>query len=194
VVSAGKGPGRIRRECDGVVMSRIANVICAAFLAISVLLPAAAWSREVLVEVTSIAASMRPAGENAERTSDVDLDPRLEPYSRNLRSLFAYQRYTFISKNKIAIEPGEALPFQLPEHFSLEVAPEKSTHGDTGMIEMTITLYRDAPQPVGRPVRDEPEREVVLRTKIRLKNGGTVLLGGPPIRAGVLLMALSARG
>jgi hypothetical protein len=34
---------------------------------------------------------------------------------------------------------------------------------------------------------------VVLRTRIRLENGGTVLLGGPPIESGVLILALSAR-
>ena len=42
------------------------------------------------------------------------------------------------------------------------------------------------------PVR-KPEREIVLRTRIRLENGGTVLLGGPPIKNGVLILALSAR-
>jgi hypothetical protein len=30
--------------------------------------------------------------------------------------------------------------------------------------------------------------------RIRLKNGGTVLLGGPPISGGVLVLALTARG
>ncbi|MBN2565851.1 MAG: hypothetical protein JXB46_09075 [Candidatus Eisenbacteria bacterium] len=175
-------------------MSRTATVFCVTLLTIAALLPSVAWCREILVEVTSISASMRPADEEARSSADVEFDQRLEPFSKNLRSLFAYERYTFISKNRIAIAPGSALPFQLPEHFSLEVAPEEFARGGSGMIEMTITLYRDQPQGGARSARTEPEREVVLRTKIRLKNGGTVLLGGPPIRSGILVMALSARG
>jgi hypothetical protein len=68
----------------------------------------------------------------------------------------------------------------------------KNDGGD--MIEMMVTLYRETPREEGARRSPELEREVVLRTKIRLKNGGTVLLGGPPIRAGVLVLALSARG
>jgi hypothetical protein len=175
-------------------MSRTATVFCAILLAVSALLTTAAWAREVLVEVTSISASSRSRGEGETTSAGVEVDPRLEPYSKNLHSLFAYDRYIFISKTRIAIEPGSALPFQLPEHFSLEVAPEEFKRGTSDMIEMTITLYRDQPRGGSRSTRPEPEREIVLRTKIRLKNGGTVLLGGPPIRSGVLIMALSARG
>jgi hypothetical protein len=58
---------------------------------------------------------------------------------------------------------------------------------------MMVTLLRDAPEERARGMWRRPRREMVLRTKIRLKNGGTVLLGGPPIREGVLILALSAR-
>jgi hypothetical protein len=84
--------------------------------------------------------------------------------------------------------------FKLPEHFSIEVAPEPMKPGGADMIEMLVTLFRDKPQRGGQRAPRTPEKEVVLRTKIRLKNGGTVLLGGPPIRGGVLVLALSARG
>jgi hypothetical protein len=137
---------------------------------------------------------MLPEDVRSGAKSTVQFDEELKPYSRNLRSLFAYERYSFIRRDELAIEPGSALPFQLPEHFSLEVAPEELERGGSDLIEMTITLYRDVTQRSGRRGVREPEREVVLRTKIRLKNGGTVLLGGPPIRSGVLVMALSARG
>jgi hypothetical protein len=56
-----------------------------------------------------------------------------------------------------------------------------------------VTLFREKPNRDGARGERGNEREVVLRTKIRLKNGGTVLLGGPPIRSGVLVLALSAR-
>jgi hypothetical protein len=175
-------------------MSRTAIALFTALLAFFALLPAPAVAREILVQVTSISASMLPDAARSKVDAGVQFDPQLKPYSRNLRSLFAYERYTFLNRAEIAIEPGSALPFQLPEHFSLEVAPEKLEPGGSDFIEMTITLFRDVPRRSGRPSRREPEREVVLRTRIRLKNGGTVLLGGPPIRSGVLVMALSARG
>jgi hypothetical protein len=173
-------------------MKSKATAVCVLLLTALVLFPVAAWSREVMVEVISIAASMQP--ESQSTSSDVQLDPRLASFSKNLRSLFAYQKYTFIDKKRLAVEPGSAVPFRLPEHFSLEVAPDRPEPGAADMIQMTITLYRDTPQRALRGGERPLEREVVLRTKIRLKNGGTVLLGGPPIRTGVLLMALSARG
>jgi hypothetical protein len=63
---------------------------------------------------------------------------------------------------------------------------------------MLVTLFR-RPPPMAASLAEgdapalRPEREVVLRTRIRLENGGTVLLGGPPIESGVLILALSAR-
>ncbi len=150
----------------------------------------AASSREILVEVTSIAAAKRLASERGEAA--VELDPRLGPFSKNLLSLFAYDSYTFLSKDRATVEFSDATVLELPEHFSIKVAPEQLGRDGSDMIEMLVTLFREVPR--GEGGRGTPEREVILRTKIRLKNGGTVLLGGPPIRGGVLVLALSARG
>lgn len=174
-------------------MSRTATAFSIAVLLILALSPLRAASKEVVVEVTSIAAAMRPAGEQ-KPAADVAFDPRLAPLSKKLRSLFAYDSYTFLDRTRLAIERGSALPFKLPEHFSLEVAPQELRDGDADMIEMTITLYREEARRPGQRGGRDLERQVILRTRIRLKNGGTVLLGGPPIRSGVLVMALSARG
>jgi hypothetical protein len=174
-------------------MSRTATALSIAILAITVLAPCAAVCKEVVVELTSIAAAMRPA-EEQKTAADVALDPRLAPLSKNLRSLFAYDSYTFLDRTRLTIERGSALPFKLPEHFSLEVAPQELQDGDSDMIEMTITLFREDDRASRRRGDRAVERQVILRTKIRLKDGGTVLLGGPPIRSGVLVMALSARG
>lgn len=144
--------------------------------------------KEIVVEVTSISAAMLGNGEGR-----VDLDPRLTPLSKKLRALFAYQRYTFLDSARTSADFGDACPFQLPEHFTLEVIPERFERGGSGMIAMVVTLFREVPTRERGRGRREPQREVILRTQIRLKNGGTVLLGGPPIRGGILLMALSAR-
>jgi hypothetical protein len=163
-----------------------------ALLLVLAVTAAAASSREVMVEVTSIGAATRPAEERGD--APVELDPRLSIFSKNLKSLFAYDVYTFLGKDDSAVEFGKTAVFKLPEHFSIEVAPEQSEPGGADMIEMLVTLFREKPRRTTERDGRTVDREVVLRTKIRLKNGGTVLLGGPPIRAGVLVLALSARG
>ena len=65
-------------------------------------------------------------------------------------------------------------------------------------IEMLVTLFRAVARreetlAEGRREPMRRDREIVLRTRIRLENGGTVLVGGPPIADGVLILALSAR-
>ncbi|MCK4679581.1 hypothetical protein KAT82_00500 [bacterium] len=170
---------------------RTTVIVCSIALLVMLAAPAlAASSREILVEVTSIAAAKRPASERGEAA--VELDPRLGPFSKNLLSLFAYDSYTFLSKDRATVEFSDATVLELPEHFSIKVAPEQLGRDGSDMIEMLVTLFREVPR--GEGGRGTPEREIILRTKIRLKNGGTVLLGGPPIRGGVLVLALSARG
>jgi len=172
---------------------RTTAIGCSITLFLMLALTASAASpREIIVEVTSIAAATRPAEERSE--APVELDPRLAPFSKNLKSLFAYDVYTFIDKGRSGIELGKAGVFRLPEHFSIEVAPEQIRPGGADMIEMLVTLFREKPRRGGEGASRTEAREVVLRTKIRLKNGGTVLLGGPPIKGGVLVLALSARG
>jgi hypothetical protein len=170
---------------------RTTVIVCSIALLVMLAAPAlAASSREIVVEVTSIAAAKRPASERGKAA--VELDPRLGSFSKNLLSLFAYDSYTFLSKDRATVEFSDATVLELPEHFSIEVAPKQLGRDGSDMIEMLVTLFREVPR--GEGERGTPEREVILRTKIRLKNGGTVLLGGPPIRAGVLVLALSARG
>jgi hypothetical protein len=172
---------------------RTTVIVCSIALLMTFAAPASAVSsREIMVEVTSIAAAKRPASERGEAA--VELDPRLGPFSKNLTALFAYDSYTFLSKDRATVEFSDATIFKLPEHFSIEIAPKQLGRDGSDMIEMLVTLFREAPRGKGRQERGTPEREVILRTKIRLKNGGTVLLGGPPIRAGVLVLALTARG
>jgi hypothetical protein len=158
---------------------------------------------EVTVQVTSIGASTAKAPSEATRgtaeAEGITVDPKLAGFGRKLRSLFAYRRYSFLGKSRSAVVFGGASTFALPELFALEVEPQRLEVADgEERIEMLVTLYRKLPAPEqafgARDVRiREPEREVVLRTRIRLENGGTVLLGGPPIEGGVLILALSAR-
>jgi hypothetical protein len=163
----------------------------------------AASAADVTVQVTSISASMAKAPPAAVRGASeakgITVDPKLATFDRKLRSLFAYRRYSFLGESKSESPFGEMCSFTLPEHFALEVEPQRVEVADgEERIEMLVTLFR-RPPPMAASLAEgdapalRPEREVVLRTRIRLENGGTVLLGGPPIESGVLILALSAR-
>jgi hypothetical protein len=155
------------------------------------------------VQVTSIAASMEKAppvaARGAAESKVITVDPKLAGFRTKLRSLFAYSRYAFLGKARSETSFGGVSSFALPERFSLEVEPQRvEVADDEERIEMLVTLFR---QPPARPMAlaasdvdsERPQREIVLRTRIRLENGGTVLLGGPPIKSGVLILALTAR-
>ena len=163
------------------------------FMAFLMALPQAALPRSeevIVVEVTSMIASSAepaPGGED-----DVDVDPRLAGLRKKLRSLFAYTSYDFLDRTRSEARVGEVCETRLPGRFLLEVEPEP-TEGERPLIEMTVSLVRNLPADRSQPGEVRPRREMVLRTKIRLENGGTVLLGGPPVGEGVLILALSAR-
>jgi len=146
----------------------------------------------IVIEVTSMVASSAEAS-RADAEGEIEIDPQLSGLRKKLRSLFAYSHYAFLGRSSSQTKIGEVCVTQLPERFVLEVEPQVAKGGE-GLIEMTVALIRDVPT-AGRPTpgRQRPEREIVLRTRIRLESGGTVLLGGPPTAAGVLILALSAR-
>ncbi|MFH1502425.1 MAG: hypothetical protein ABIG03_05195 [Candidatus Eisenbacteria bacterium] len=148
---------------------------------------------EVAIQVTSIVASMEPV--NQARPGDPPvIDPKLSIYKKKLESLFAYKQYSFAGRARSEAGFGTASMFQLPERFTLEVEPERFESEGRGRIEMLVTLFHEVPAPDGSGGRDRAMRkEIVLRTRIRLENGGVVLLGGPPVGGGVLILALSAR-
>lgn len=122
------------------------------------------------------------------------MDSEIEALAPKLKSLFAYNSYSFLGLVRSETEFGDSVRLELPGHFVLEVRPERIEKEGMGRIEMLVTLSKDIRTEVAGSARGRPREEIILRTKIRLENGGTVLLGGPPISGGVLILALSARG
>jgi hypothetical protein len=169
---------------------RTTVIVLTIIVASALALPAAAAAPAVSVEVTSIAAATDKVKDANDASSE--LDPRLAPISKSLKSLFAYKNYVFLGKERASIEPASSRVFRLPERFSIEITPDRADPEKPDMIGMKVTLFREVPQH-GTRRPEGPEREVVLRTELRLRSGGTVLLGGPPIQKGVLVLALSAR-
>ena len=155
----------------------------------------ASAAEDVVVQLTVIVASMSP-GEGVASGDEPIVDSRLSVHADKLRSLFAYKRYSFAGSSRAETSFGGDCSFQLPGRLMLEVEPERFQPEGKGRIEMLVTLFQDTPSGGGnRGVRGggDSGREIVLRTRIRLTNGGTVLLGGPPVEGGVLILALSAR-
>jgi len=164
-------------------------VFIAALVALCV--PTIAAGDEVIIQVTSIAAASLSDDQLA--GGDARVDEELSGYAQKLRALFAYNRYAFLGDVRTRADFGTTARLQLPEHFAMEVEPTRFEPDGSGRIEMMVTLIRDVRTDGGGGERGRPRDEIVLRTKIRLENGGTVLLGGPPISDGVLILALSAR-
>ncbi len=152
---------------------------------------AQAAADEVTIQVTSIAAAT--LSDEQIESGDVRVDEELSGYAQKLRALFAYNRYAFLGDVRTRTDFGTTAVFQLPEHFAMEIEPTRFEPDGSGRIEMMVTLIRDVRTGEHRGERGRSHDEIVLRTKIRLENGGTVLLGGPPISGGVLILALSAR-
>ncbi len=171
-------------------MTRTAIALSVLLVSLLLVAPAAHARDEVVIDVTSICASARSTGGAVPAPV---VDPRLSAFAKKLQSLFAYTRYSFLGKSQTQTPFGRASTIQLPERFSLEVQPEPPGPGGDNRIEMMVTLLREGGENRGDAGRGRPAAEVVLRTRIRLENGGTVLLGGPPITAGVLILALTAR-
>lgn len=172
-------------------MRRIA-ITCTVIFALGLLcMPSHAASDEVTIQVTSIAAASLSEAQLDGGAARVDEE--LSDYAQKLRSLFAYNRYAFLGDVRTRADFGTTARLQLPEHFALEVEPTRFEPDGSGRIEMMVTLIRDVRTDADRGERGRSHDEIVLRTKIRLENGGTVLLGGPPISGGVLILALSAR-
>jgi hypothetical protein len=168
-------------------MTRTAIALLLALAVAAHAAPSAPGRTRVVVEVTTIAAS---SGASQDSPKGAVVDAKLAAFAKKLQSLFAYKRYSFLMSAQAEAQLGGVSVFQLPGRFSLEVEPQRFDSESPGRIEMLVTLFRDARSPAGERVR--PEREIVLRTRISLENGGTVLLGGPPIGDGVLILALSA--
>ncbi len=167
-------------------------ITCVVVLAVALLFaPGRAAAEEVTIQVTSIAAASLSGAQLGD--AEARIDEELSAYAQKLQALFAYNSYTFLGDVRTRMDFGSAERLQLPEHFAMEVEPTRFDREGAGRIEMMVTLLRDVRTEGASGQRGHPRDEIVLRTRIRLENGGTVLLGGPPIGGGVLILALSAR-
>lgn len=102
------------------------------------------------------------------------VDPRLLPMSNQLGVLH-YSTYRLVSHQVRATECGRTVAFDLPGGRILHVNPHAI---EAGMIEMQLLLFQG-------------ERPVML-TDLKLRDHGTLMIGGPRYEQGMLIITVGA--
>jgi hypothetical protein len=102
-----------------------------------------------------------------------DCDPKLAQMSQ--LQMFKYQCYRLLKEDsQRASWQGDAT-FDIPGGRSLKVAPQEKRNNQ---LALKVRLLE----------REKP----VLDTTVTLREGGNLLLGGPPHEGGVLILSISA--
>ena len=102
-------------------------------------------------------------------------DPRLAPMGQKLRGLFGFSTYSLIGHNEGQTDCGKMIAFTLPGGKILHVQP-RAIDGD--MIAMEIVLF-DGTRPM-------------MTTDLKLKNNGTLIVGGPRYEQGMMIISIGA--
>ncbi len=102
-------------------------------------------------------------------------DPRLAPMGAKLRGLFGFSTYSLIGHNEGQTDCGKMIAFTLPGGKILHVQP-RAVDGD--MIAMEIVLF-DGTRPM-------------MTTDLKLKNNGTLIVGGPRYEQGMMIISIGA--
>jgi hypothetical protein len=103
------------------------------------------------------------------------VDERLLPMGLRLQSLFRYTTYRLISHQVSRTECGRMTAFTLPGGWIVHVEPSAVRDN---MIAMELMLFQGA-----RPM---------MTTDVRLRNHGTLIVGGPHYEQGMLIIPIGA--
>jgi len=104
------------------------------------------------------------------------IDPQLSALAHQLRVVFKYTAYQLISSPGGSLVTGKPWSTPLPENRVLEVI---LLGREKGFSRLGVKIFEG--------------RRALLDTTLRLRMGGTFLLGGPPYREGVLIIALTVK-
>ena len=102
-------------------------------------------------------------------------DERLGTMTRPLKMLFHYSTYRLVSHEEKKTECGRMLFFSLPGGRILHVEPRGI---DGNMIELEVVLFQG----------EKP----MMATDFHMMNRGTLLLGGPRYKEGMLIISIGA--
>lgn len=112
------------------------------------------------------------------RASNVgsNVDASLRDVHKDLGSLFSFTSYRLLRDENLNLSPNQPVSISARE----------------GRIIIEITLVGLHRSVVELKIRVTREGKDILNTQIRLSPGRTVLIGGPKVRDGVIIYALSA--
>lgn len=103
------------------------------------------------------------------------VDKRLVPMLPKLHGLFNFSTYSLVSHQEGETDCGKMIVFAIPGGKILHVQP-RAVDGD--MIAMEIVLF-DGTRPM-------------MTTDLKLKNNGTLIVGGPRYETGMMFMSIGA--
>ena len=103
------------------------------------------------------------------------IDARLAPLGKKLQGLFNFSTYSLVSHQDGQTECGKMIAFMLPGGKILHIQP-RAIEGD--MIAMEIVLF-DGTRPM-------------MTTDLKLKDNGTLIVGGPRYEQGMLIISIGA--
>ncbi len=121
--------------------------------------------RQVSIRVDSVLAADTHEG----------VDPHLALLKHKLEGLFSYSTYSLVSHQDGVTETGKMIAFELPGGKILHIQP-RAVDGD--MIAMEIVLF-DGTRPM-------------MTTDLKLKDNGTLIVGGPRYEQGMLIISIGA--
>ena len=105
-----------------------------------------------------------------------NVDPSLRDVHGELGSLFSFTSYRLLRDDSLSLSPNRPVSISARE----------------GRIIIEMTLMRLHRSVADLKIRVAREGKDILNTQIRLSPGRTVLIGGPKVRDGVIIYALSA--
>jgi|GEM_PF-984143 len=109
------------------------------------------------------------------------VDPALADIESKLKSVFKYKQYEQLSNQQGSVSAGSTLKFRFPDNLVLECTFLGGAHGQ---LELALRWTRRVPKE--RPIEYFNMRKM-------LKQGESLVLGGPPSNGGVLLLAVTAQ-
>ncbi len=101
-------------------------------------------------------------------------DPQLADLIKELQSVFRYTSYRLLSLDRMSLRTGETGAVNLPGNRILKISPQ-GIRGDRA--EQNLVIFK--------------ESQSIFRTTIRLRNHGSITVGGPRHKNGYLLFNIS---
>ena len=105
------------------------------------------------------------------------VDPKLSrPLMGELRSVFKYSSYRFISGNRMRLGLGETGIARLPGGRTLKVTPKKIRNQ---RVEFNLEIFKG--------------NRRIFQTTVHLLNQSNIIVGGPRHKGGVLLFSMNPK-